>query len=61
MFAPSFTPKTSAQMPTAIPLASAAVINQNVTINDGLNHASIGSVTIAAGVVTVTNGTWKIL
>jgi hypothetical protein len=47
------------------PAASAVVtvntINQNVNINDGMNHASVGPITLTAGVITITSGIWKIL
>jgi len=61
MFSGNFPQKSNPPMPAAIPLANAAIISQDVNINDGLNHASIGPVVLVSGVIRITNGSWKVL
>ena len=47
--------------PAAGGISTANTITQNVDINDGMNRASVGPITLTAGVITITSGIWKIL
>ena len=42
-------------------ISTANTITQSVDINDGMNRASVGPITLTAGVITITSGIWKIL
>ena len=47
--------------PAAGAIITSNTITQNVNINDGMNRASVGPITLTAGVITITSGIWKIL
>jgi hypothetical protein len=47
--------------PAAAGISTANTINESNNINDGTNRASVGPITLTAGVITITSGIWKIL
>lgn len=47
--------------PVTAGISTANTIDQSSNINDGMNRASVGPITLTAGVITITSGIWKIL